>query len=526
MSVENTVEEKVAAAPAVKEDENKSITSRKYKITVCIIAALLAVTFLVKDYVVFRDINDGATSVEVGIVSFIKWWFDKRKRDMIAGMIIILLPYEIIYNSIHKSLETADKDSAKSRKWTVIGLLVLMLIIPVWIVFSANTTYQMAIMLCNVVLGFILCLNLKQYFSTAIEWLVYATIYNICSFGSIYYSIYKKADMVMDADDPRSWIHMGYVDTYLIVLYLSSAIAFIIYALIIDEDDRNIFTILCEIVGAIGFPVAIYYKTMQLALAYADNEIHELIGFEGGPVTGIKAFKDSYLLAMYVCFLVIVVLMIYAMKKVAEYSRRRIMVLFWTAMFMFLILIIDMISEAGIGAGYSSLFYISDMVNFIVLFIVIRTLIIPVKSQPDMDCDFRSESERIRELEFSNEILNIHIDGLQDRQAILINYMKVVEVKYDKNRAWMAYMCKSDSEDEKQILESIENTDKVIEDIQQMGKPSDFSELVKKMKESQKSEINKIDEAYKSKFKEMGFDEDEDDEIEAEKSSEEDSSEQ
>ena len=97
--------------------------------------------------------------------------------------------------------------------------------------------------------------------------------------------------------------------------------------------------------------------------------------------------------------------MIYALKKVSEYSRRRMMVLIWTAMFMFLMLVIDVISETGIGAGYSSLFTIFDLVNVIVLFIAIRALIIPVESYPDMECNFSSEEERIQELEFKNKII-------------------------------------------------------------------------------------------------------------------------
>ena len=52
MSKENSVEENAAVDAATNEDDNTHVTSRKYKITVCVIAVLLAIAFLVKDYVV------------------------------------------------------------------------------------------------------------------------------------------------------------------------------------------------------------------------------------------------------------------------------------------------------------------------------------------------------------------------------------------------------------------------------------------------------------------------------------------
>ena len=88
MSKENLVEENAAVDAATNEDDNTHVTSRKYKITVCVIAVLLAIAFLVKDYVIFREIMDESASDEVGISSFIKWWFDERKSYMIIGVII------------------------------------------------------------------------------------------------------------------------------------------------------------------------------------------------------------------------------------------------------------------------------------------------------------------------------------------------------------------------------------------------------------------------------------------------------
>lgn len=116
MSKENSVEENAAVDAATNEDDNTHVTSRKYKITVCVIAVLMAIAFLVKDYVIFREIMDGSASDEVGISSFIKWWFDERKSYMIIGVIIMLIPYEIIYNVVHKNFDFIDKDSDKSRK--------------------------------------------------------------------------------------------------------------------------------------------------------------------------------------------------------------------------------------------------------------------------------------------------------------------------------------------------------------------------------------------------------------------------
>ena len=103
------------------------------------------------------------------------------------------------------------------------------------------------------------------------------------SFGSIFYCIYFRADVVLDSADPSSWIHMGYVDAYLIMLYLSSAIAFVVYTLLVDKDDRNLFTILWKLVVAIGIPVFIFYKTVKMAVASVDYNLFDLIGFVGIP---------------------------------------------------------------------------------------------------------------------------------------------------------------------------------------------------------------------------------------------------
>ena len=46
MSKENLVEENAAVDAATNEDDNTHVTSRKYKITVCVIAVLLAIAFM------------------------------------------------------------------------------------------------------------------------------------------------------------------------------------------------------------------------------------------------------------------------------------------------------------------------------------------------------------------------------------------------------------------------------------------------------------------------------------------------
>lgn len=65
MSKENTVEETAAADAVANEDDNTPVTPRKYKIMVCVSGVLLAIAFLVKDYVIFRDMMDGSAGDEV-----------------------------------------------------------------------------------------------------------------------------------------------------------------------------------------------------------------------------------------------------------------------------------------------------------------------------------------------------------------------------------------------------------------------------------------------------------------------------
>ena len=276
--------------------------------------------------------------------------------------------------------------------------------------------------------------------------------------------------------------------------------------------------------GENEFHTAFAVKDMKAALAK-----HKDMGcvVYQNPAMGIYFIvdPDGYWLEIIpeVSFLVIVVIMIYALKKVSEYSRRRMMVLIWTAMFMFLMLVIDVISETGIGAGYSSLFTIFDLVNVIVLFIAIRALIIPVESCPDIECNFSSEEERIQELEFKNKIMMTYIGGIQDELETLINYMKVLEVTQNKDRAHVAYLIESDSEVEKSILKYRDEMNNVIASVQEKGAPVNYKELVDKMNKFKEAEEKKIDDAYRQKFKEMGYD---DDEIDAEMSSGEDNSEQ
>lgn len=63
----------------------------------------------------------------------------------------------------------------------------------------------------------------------------------------------------------------------------------------------------------------------------------------------------------------------------------------------------------------------------------------------------------------------------------------------------------------------------VIASVQKKGAPVNYKELVDKMNKFKEAEGKKIDDAYRQKFKEMGYD---DDEIDAEMSSGEDNSEQ
>ena len=228
--------------------------------------------------------------------------------------------------------------------------------------------------------------------------------------------------------------------------------------------------------------------------------------------TGIEALKNPRMLAQYIVFAIISVLMVYAAKKVAEYSKRRMAVLLWLAIFMFIILIVDLVSELGIGARYASFYSIYDMVNALGFYIAIRTLIIPVKSRADLECKFIDADTEIIDMKYEDDSLEVSIDSLNKQVRELIKISGALELRLKIANAEIECLKAAPGDDVSEYEDYIRDVQDMLDKMENNKETINRKMLYDRIYEIRKEEVDQLHEINKERYRfaDLLLDDDED----------------
>lgn len=500
MGSENIAEdEKVRIKNMIENNQNKDgITSRKYKITVCIIAILLAAAFGVKDYIIYTDSAYGRLGA-TGIDEFVRWWLVVRKSYLIAGLIIILIPYEHIYNGAHLFCAILDPESRRTRNVIIaltFGVMMFMTYVAVTTGYFEN---EKLFILCNAAIGVVICLSLKQFFETPICWLLYASIYNTGSLGLMLYLIHRKGDVALNASNPFDWMSIGQIDVFLIIVCVSTAIIFTVYAMMREDKDRTVWAFIAFILITLVVPVVIVYKPIHSTLKSVNGNIDNLIGQSSVEKTGISAYSNPKLIALYLIFVFVMILLAYAAKKVYEYSVHRMVVLVWTAIVMLIILATDTVNHMGMG--YTCLYSISDVTNAALLFVAVRALIIPVKTKSEFECKFLDPDVEIIDLRYDEKITDVSIKSLRDQVSALVKMTSSLELKLKLADAEIECLKGETKKDDPNYQDRIDDINCALSYIGENGDPTDREQLFDKIKQLKTMEDEQIEQINADRYK-------------------------
>lgn len=90
---------------------------------------------------------------------------------------------------------------------------------------------------------------MKNFLSFAMlqQALLYASIYNTGSLGLMLYLIHRKGDVALNASNPFDWMSIGQIDVFLIIVCVSTAIIFTVYAMMREDKDRTVWAFIAFI---------------------------------------------------------------------------------------------------------------------------------------------------------------------------------------------------------------------------------------------------------------------------------------
>lgn len=185
-------------------------------------------------------------------------------------------------------------------------------------------------------------------------------------------------------------------------------------------------------------------------------------------------------------------------KCTSKYSASRADILRWvTIMFV-------MLTVWQIGVGCTKPYdrcdsLVADHTYVLLLFILLRAMIIPRETEPEIACDFDPEEDvNIWNMKESNDILEVDTQSLNEKTDLLINYIRMLEIRIRK----LEIEC--NQEESSVNKESAEEEIKAIEELlhksEEAGRPTEYQQFRAKAKD--------INDRRRKKFREvMGIEE-------------------
>lgn len=472
-----------AVTDAVADEEKKKLTSRSYKIKAIVIIFLLLVAFMIKDFVIFKEtawISKGSD-----IFDFLKWWLDEKKVYLIAGAITLLIPYELIHDEFIHICKSVEPNIRRNRRRIIV---VASMIVPFLAsyVMMLDWKYSQWVIICGAVLELLICLNLRQFFYTVTGWLVFAALHTVCIFLLLLYFIYNKADKEYDSLSFFRWIDVIFAILFLIIAILAILLSLSIYATF--EEDKT-FKCFIENMIIVFSPVG-----MLAAFGHLKSEyVFSSEGFRGlmpiGEYSGYRFIDMS--LAVF-----IIILLICAAKLVSKYSRRRMILLIMCSFLTVFIIISDILARIGVLADYTSYYLLLDMVNSMILFIVARTLIIPVASCPDLKCRFIEPELEIIDMKYEKKKMEIEICSLKKQLSCLLNMVVILDFNDDVWEGECIDLFYDDEQWHDAFLKYTDFVDKFKKEREKDGMPIDIAQLNEIIGKIRKEEQEKIKELY------------------------------
>lgn len=477
-----------------KEDKKKQpITTKAYKIKAAVIIVLLITAFVVKDFVIFKDAYN-LTGDETWLSQLLSAWFDERKLMLFTGLIILLYPWELTYNIYQDICKSMNHNLKQTRVFAVAVLVAASLIAIFCYIPYTKISRAGLYIFCVIALSLAVCYICRQFFESGIVWLILSVIY-LAVITCIYANrICAKADVLFEASLSSAWQMTGYAIWILIVLFSTAMEMLMIYALF---NSRSIGEGLIYIIITVMFGIAYGYVVFPV-LDRFENGLRRTVSDDYSFVG--ESLNSSVVIWMIALLAFTIGLLACASKIVERYSHKRMWMLIWIDVSVFVFLIFGICAKAGIVDNSFSSNSLFDMGSMIAVFIAVRLLIIPIKPQPDLKCRFINTDQEIIDSGYDRKVLEIQILSLQKQLNALVKMTRLTDIKVDMaHKALMIPDDKDEGEEERHdFLDFVEKANKLVDEKKEKGEPVNYSELysrLMKIRNEEREQIFKIMEA-------------------------------
>lgn len=480
-------------------DNKEQITTRTYKIKAIVIGILAVMVYIASQYVMFCNLPILESTGERVETDFLKWAINRNIGCIVLGIILMLIPYEWLADKFIKSHEKKLKKSAAYRICTIIGAGILLPIVATLLAIAIPTGHLDTAIICCA--GSVIALGVFVFplFENKINYQGYLALVGFISMVLIYVlTLYQKPEFTNDfyrfqmPEDRLQYL-------FILFIFLSIIIAAFVQCITKKEGSLKynilvfiwiaIIAIFCWVIvfnllgmeGEDGFTLKLHSLYMQ----YVDS--------------GMSAFHSSSFMILLGMLAVNIVFSAVAVKCTSKYSASRADILRWvTIMFV-------MLTVWQIGVGCTKSYdrcdsLVADHTYALLLFILLRAMIIPRKTESEIACDFDPESDvNIWNMKESIDILEVDTQSLNEKTDLLINYIRMLEIRIRK----LEIEC--NQEESSVNKESAEEEIKAIEELlyksEEAGRPTEYQQF--------RTKADDINDRRQKKFREvMGIEED------------------
>ena len=469
-------------------DNKEQITTRTYKIKAIVIGILAVTVYIASQYVMFCNLPILESTGERVETDFLKWAINRNICCIVLGIILMLIPYEWLADKFIKSHEKKLKKSVAYRICTIIGAGILLPIVATLLAITIATGYPDTAIICCA--GSVIALGIFVFplFENKINYQGYLALVGFISMALVYVlTLYQKPEYTNDfyrfqmPEDRLQYL-------FILLIFLSIIIAAFVQCITKKEGSLkyNILVFIWIAIIAI-FCWAIVFNL--LGMAGEDGftlKLHSL--YMQYMDSGMSAFPSSSFIILLGMLAVNIVFSAAQVKCTSKYSTGRADILRWvTIMFV-------MLTVWQIGVGCAKPYVL-------LLFILLRAMIIPRKTEPEIACDFDPEEDvNIWNMKESNDILKVDTQSLNEKTDLLINYIRMLEIRIRK----LEIECNQEksSVNKESAEEEIKAIQELLHKSEEAGRPTEYQQFRAKAKD--------INDRRRKKFREvMGIEEDE-----------------
>lgn len=483
--------------------DKEQITTRTYKIKAIVIGILAVMVYIASQYVMFCNLPILESTGERVETDFLKWAININIGCIVLGIILMLIPYEWLADKFIKSHEKKLKKSVAYRICTIIGAGILLPIVATLLAIAIPTGHpDMAIICCA---GSVIALGVFVFplFENKINYQGYLALVGFISMVLIYVlTLYQKPEFTNDFyrfQMPEDRLQ------YLFILFIFLSIIIAAFVQCITKKESSLkYNILVFIWIAI---IAIFCWGIVfnlLGMAGEDGftlKLHSL--YMQYMDSGMSAFHSSSFIILLGMLAVNIVFSAAQVKCTSKYSTGRANILRWVT----IVFVMLTVWQTGVGCTKpydrcDSL--VADHTYALLIFMLLRAMIIPRKTESEIACDFAPEEDvNIWNMKDSIDTLEVDTQSLNEKTDLLINYIRMLEIRIRK----LEIECNQEksSVNKESAEEEIKAIEELLHKSEEAGRPTEYQQF--------RAKAEAINDRRRKKFREvMGIEEERSDE--------------